>query len=35
MRNGFECFPEWFEAWLGLGWECELEWDAWNAGGEL
>ncbi len=35
MRDGFECFPEWFEAWLGMDYGCELEWDAWNAGGEI
>ena len=40
MRDGFEYSPEWFGAWLNLWFEawlngCELEWDAWNAGGEL
>ena len=35
MKDGFECFPEWFEAWLSLTYEFDLEWGAWNAGGEL
>ena len=35
VRDGFECFPEWFDAWLGMTYEHELEWDAWNMGGEL
>ena len=33
--SGFEADNGWFDAWLGMMYEQDLEWDAWNGGGEL
>ena len=33
--GGFEADEGWFDAWLAMRYEQDLEWDAWNGGGEL